>query len=291
MDELKNEMNETIQEINDAVQTEIPAMVEEQPEEKKPFPWLLVVVGVLVIIAVVVALVFIFGGDDKLPETSEASEVSEVSIEVSEEESHVLVENPKDFKELKKQNEDIYAWITVDGTKVDYPVCQSPEGVSDDDYYLHRGLDKEYLFAGTIYTQKSYNKKDFSDRVTLVYGHSMLNKTMFGSLHSFADKSFFDAHDTITVYTEGHILTYKIVSTFVYTDDHLLLCYDNFKKDDVWDWFRGFIANPVGRPEAFSRPVEMDTNSKIITLSTCMSANGNTRYLVNGVLVDDQWTY
>lgn len=36
-------------------------------------------------------------------------------------------EIPVDFTALQEKNPDIYAWIKIDGTTVDYPVCQNNE--------------------------------------------------------------------------------------------------------------------------------------------------------------------
>ena len=70
------------------------------------------------------------------------------------------------FKKLIKINSDIYAWIYVPGTRIDYPVAQSQES---DDHYLKYNFKNEPEFAGCIYTEKA-NKKDFSDPNTVFYG-------------------------------------------------------------------------------------------------------------------------
>jgi len=62
-----------------------------------------------------------------------------------------------DFKKLIKINSDIYAWIYVPGTRIDYPVAQNQE---DDTHYLKYNFKNEPEFAGCIYTEKA-NKKDF----------------------------------------------------------------------------------------------------------------------------------
>lgn len=87
--------------------------------------------------------------------------------------------NTVDFAALWEQNEDVYAWITVPGTLVDYPVLQHP---SDDEYYLHHTIDHVEGLPGSIYSE-TVNAKDFTDMNTILYGHNMKNDTMFGSLH------------------------------------------------------------------------------------------------------------
>lgn len=79
--------------------------------------------------------------------------------------------NPVNFKKLQSQNDEIYAWIQVDGTEVNYPIVQS---TVDDEFYLtHSAYDKSWLASGAVFTQ-SQNTTTFNDSVTLVYGHNGL---------------------------------------------------------------------------------------------------------------------
>ena len=73
--------------------------------------------------------------------------------------------NPVNFKKLQSQNDEIYAWIQVDGTEVNYPIVQS---TVDDEFYLtHSAYDKSWLASGAVFTQ-SQNTTTFNDSVTLV---------------------------------------------------------------------------------------------------------------------------
>ena len=79
------------------------------------------------------------------------------------------MENPIDFDSLTAQYPDIYAWIRIPGTKVDYPIVQR-EG--DNGYYLNHTIDGKKKTEGSIYTE-DYNSKDFGDANTVIYGHNM----------------------------------------------------------------------------------------------------------------------
>lgn len=84
------------------------------------------------------------------------------------------VENPIDFAKLQKQNDEIYAYIKIDDTKVDCPIVQSG---SDDAFYLrHKAEDKSWSASGAIYTEVA-NSKDFDDFVTVIYGHNGYSDT------------------------------------------------------------------------------------------------------------------
>ncbi|MCR5836808.1 MAG: class B sortase [Lachnospiraceae bacterium] len=209
-----------------------------------------------------------------------------VSTEVVEPSTTQIPDNPINFKKLKKKNSDIHAWINIPGTDIDYPVAQSSYD-EDDNFYLNHGINKKYEFAGTIYTQK-LNSIYFKDPVTVLYGHNMLNGTMFAQLHKFKDPKFFKKHDTIYIYIPKHILTYKIVSAYIYDDRHILNTFNfNTKKG-----MKAYVKS-INNPKSISQNVREDfkaaTSDKIITLSTCTSVDSQ-RYLVQGVLINDETT-
>lgn len=195
-----------------------------------------------------------------------------------------LAENPIDFDTLKETNNEIYSWIYVPDTNINYPVCQS---MSDDNFYIDHDVYKNYSFAGTIYSQVC-NKKDYSDRVTLLYGHNMADHSMFADLHKFEDSDFFEAHDKFYVYTPDRKLTYKVVSAFVYDDRHIMNSFD-FSKDDVFQEYLDLIISPRSVTKNVREDVQLDLNSKILTLSTCLDS-GEGRYLLQGVLINDEKT-
>ena len=209
---------------------------------------------------------------------------AEASVPDSTEE--VLPVNPIDFEELQGINKDLYAWLKIPNTVIDYPVAQSCN--DDDNYYLHHDYRGNYDFAGTIYSQR-HNTKYFVERVTVLYGHNMLDGSMFAGLHQFSDPEFFEENDTIYVYIPGHILTYKVFAAYDYDDRHIMNSFE-FYKDDVYEQYLKDCLNPHSANAMVREGVELDLSSKILTLSTCHDYNSSLRFLVQGVLVDDQRT-
>ncbi len=195
-----------------------------------------------------------------------------------------LRENPIDFTSLKEKNEDIYAWIEVPNTNINYPIVQSRV---DDNFYLNRGIDKKYLFAGMIYSQ-SMNSLDFYDPVTVLYGHNMNNGTMFQNLHKFQNKEFFEKNDHFYVYTKNNIYTYKIVSAFKYDNRHIMNSFD-FNIISQLAEFQNTVTNPDSLLKNVRTDVDVNYNSKILVLSTCIG-DKRSRYLVCGVMIDDEKT-
>lgn len=197
-----------------------------------------------------------------------------------------LRDNPIRFDELQALNSSVYAWVYVPDTGVDYPILQSASD-EDDNYYLHRNIYRLYEYQGTVYTQKG-NSKDFTDRVTVVYGHNMLNDSMFSNLDMFLDKEFFDAHPQFFIYTPGHILTYEIVSAHQYDKRHILNSFD-FSDDAVFEEWLAMAQDPKTVVKNVRSGIELTTDSRIVILSTCIQ-RGAARYLIQGVLISDEPT-
>lgn len=230
------------------------------------------------------------------PSLSETSFFEEESLEPATEEETVntfgyeIAETPDvttlSFDELMEINPDIYAWIYIPGTNVDYPVAQSIAD-GDDTFYLSHNIYRQYQFSGTIYSEIQ-NSPAFDDPVTVLYGHNMLNGSMFATLHYFEDEDFFRENNTIFIFTKDRLLTYLIYSAYTYDDRHILNSF--VMSDDVSH--QEYIDSTL-EPRSYNmnirEGVDVNLDSKILTLSTCSNgSNGTTRYLVQGVLVNDE---
>ncbi len=202
-----------------------------------------------------------------------------------------LEEYPYDFNYLTSQNDEIYAWIKIDDTNVDYPISQSK---TDDEFYLkHNSADKEYSSSGAIYTE-SCNATDFSDPVTVIYGHNGYGTSMFTTLHKFEDEDFFNSHEYYNIWLDGRKLTYQIISAFRYDNRHLLNAFNVSDPDDLY-LFQQLVLNPDSEVKNVRTDldVDIDDDSNIVVLSTCVSYIANReqyRYLVASVLVKDEAT-
>ncbi len=196
-----------------------------------------------------------------------------------------LPENPIDFDSLQERNDDIYGWIEIPNTQINYPIVQSWE--EDDSFYLDHNIDKQYDINGSIYTEK-LNNLAFTDPNTLIYGHNMLDGSMFQNLHKFRNREFFDKNKYIYIYTRGHILKYEIFAAYKSDNRHILNSYD-FSDKKVYAEYLEAAQNPKSL-EVNTRECEITEDDRIITLSTCIGNEKNYRYLVQGVLIDDTLT-
>ncbi|MBQ9227796.1 MAG: class B sortase [Eubacterium sp.] len=270
-------------------ENEVARPEEEEQEEKKkrrPLAILLIFLGVLLLIGgAVYTGIYLYSVFEPEPEpptvaTTAATEGTTVDNRV---------ENPIDFAALQAENDEQYAWIKVPGTNVDYPICQSR---TDDEFYLkHKASDKTWSEPGAVFTQR-HNSLDFTDRVTLVYGHNGYSDKMFATLHYFDKEDFFNEHEVFYIYTPTSIKTYEIISVFKYDDRHIMNSFD-FQNDEVFLDFLNMIRQPdstlVHTRDSFTQ--ELTTDDRVVILSTCIWRQNGVRFLVCGVLINDEETY
>ncbi len=138
-------------------------------------------------------------------------------------ESSGPVEKAIDLESYKSECPDVYAWIEVPGTDVDYPIayCEDAEEPFWFTHDIHGNPDE----SGMIITD-CLNTKDLSDPMTLIYGQNPDDDTMFAQLHAFRDAQFFEDHDHVNIYLEDAQLVYRIYACYTGSSDHLFAAYD-----------------------------------------------------------------
>lgn len=212
----------------------------------------------------------------------ETEAATEVETDILAQLGITVPEKNLDWEELWETNEHIYAWIYVPNTNVDYPVLQHP---TDDSYYLNYNLDGSKGYPGCIYTEHKYNSTDWTDFNTLLYGHNMKNGTMFKTLHYFEDSTFFEENRYIYIYTPDYVYVYDIFAAYVYDDTHIGATYNQEYESRCQDYIDD-VFSIRDMSAHFRDGVEVTTESKLVTLTTCISGKPNNRYLVQGVLVN-----
>ena len=182
-----------------------------------------------------------------------------------------------DFAELRKENPDIYAWISIPDTNIDYPVVQH---ATDNTYYLEHNLDGSKGYPGCVYSEKE-NGKEFTDLQTVLYGHNMRNGTMFHDLKYFLEDEFLSQHPYIYIYTDNATYIYKIFAAYEYGDEHLLhaLSYDT--QEDIQQY-----VDEIAKYNVQGEALDISIESNILTLSTCIRDKNDKRLLVQGILME-----
>ncbi len=188
-----------------------------------------------------------------------------------------------DFQTMQSDiNGDIYGWIYIPGTNIDYPILQHE---SSDSYYLNYNLDGTKGYPGCIYTEK-LNQKDFSDFNTLIYGHNMKNGSMFHDLHRYKEEAFWRESPYVYVYLPGRALRYEIFAAYAYDDRHILYSFD-FNSSEGRREYLEELVKASGAGGLFNEDVTLGEDSRILTLSTCIGGKSNNRFLVQAVLTEE----
>ena len=186
---------------------------------------------------------------------------------------------PIDFATLQSRYPDAYAWIHIEDTKIDYPIMQSS---GDQTYYLTHTIDGDVRTEGSIYTE-NLNSKDFSDPMTVIYGHNMRNGSMFQNLHKFEDRSFFNEHNEILIYTPEKVLHYRVFAAYTADDSHILRKND-FSDTNIFTLYINSVLNQRSMSANIDSSLDITAQDKLITLSTC-NGNSSERYVVQAVLL------
>lgn len=195
----------------------------------------------------------------------------------------VIPEKNISFEQLRETNEDIYAWIYIPETKVDYPVLQNAD---DDEYYLMHNLDGSYGYPGCIFTQM-LNERTFEDYNTVLYGHNMKDGSMFRTLHYYQNEEFFYNNPYIYIYTENDVLVYQIFAAYNAGDEHILNTYD-LTTEEGFAAYLETIKSSASLGGYIRNDVEVLAQNHIITLSTCTDRSDE-RFLVQAVLINDEF--
>jgi sortase B len=218
--------------------------------------------------------------DNTSDKTEDTSNVSVTDDTTSGSGTSASFSSPIDFESLQASNEDIYAWISIPDTKVDYPIAQHP---TDDSYYLNHGADGIYSEYGCPYTELCDSNK-FIEFNTVIYGHNMNDGSMFGALHDYEDEDFFKDHRTIYIYTKDHTYTYTVFAAVMYSDAHIPYYYDDDYEEDRNAFLESLQTDIVEDRSIYYEDMDVTSDSKIVTLSTCDRKLRDNRFLVVAVM-------
>lgn len=174
------------------------------------------------------------------------------------------------------KNTDMIGWMTIPGTKINYPVMQTPD---NKDYYLYRDFNKKSSTAGCLYVREECDVFKPSDNLT-IYGHKKNDGTMFAALHNYKKKSFWEENRYITFDTLKERQTFEVMSVFITTASvgegfsyHLFVdAHTEEQFDEFVDTCKDLALYDTG--------VDAQMGDKFITLSTCDFGRTNGRLVV-----------
>ena len=181
-------------------------------------------------------------------------------------------ENPS-LQQLQKINPDVIGWLTVDDTKIDYPVVQGETNME----YINKAVDGSFSLSGSLFLDYR-NEKDFNDFYSLIYGHHMEGEVMFGSLPDFQEEAFFEQHTSATVFLPDSTKKIEIFAC-VHTDAYDSIVF-NPKRNDAKE--REEVLNRIKEKAIQYRDTKWKQGDKLIGMSTCYDTTTNGRIIVFG---------
>ncbi len=259
--------------------------------------WVLKVLIVLFSLALIVSLLKIyFWAQDNKKIANITKEINEIVTPIPIEEEGELINPPEDkandywdyvklpfyevdFTALKEKNPDTVAFIHMQGNNINYPVVQT----DNNDYYLKHAYDKSKNSAGWVFMDYRNNITTLSDN-TVIYGHGRLDETVFGSLKNALTANWQANKENYVIWltTEKENLVFQIFSIYTIPSENYYIETDFSNSTEKEKWL-----NTMKERNTTSFDTSVNTNDKILTLSTCQNNNGG-RIVVQAKLIKRQ---
>ena len=177
-------------------------------------------------------------------------------------------EDGPSFAALRAVNPDVCAWVTLDGTGVDYPVVQGTDNLT----YVNTDVYGNFSLSGSIFLD-SRCAPDFTEGYGLLYGHHMVNGQMFGDLEKYQDAAFLREHRTGTLLLPDGACTLEVFACLLVpaSEEHIFRP-ERWQEDvsPLLDWAEGeaLCWETTDRPQ------------RVLAMSTCSSAYTDARTVV-----------
>lgn len=182
------------------------------------------------------------------------------------------------LQEKREENEDTVGWLTIQGTKIDYPVMYTPQ---DPEKYLHLGFDQKYSFAGLPFIDANCSLDPESDNL-IIYAHNMLDGSMFRSLMKYEEKSYWQQHPTVKLDLWDEEREYEVLAAFrdrVYYKTENCFKFYKFIDAESEDSYREAI-DYYKTHACYDTGVTAQPGDRLITLVTCAYHTDNGRFVV-----------
>ena len=180
------------------------------------------------------------------------------------------------LQEQYEKNPDLAGWLTIPGTRIDYPVMYSPD---EPERYLHANFEVSYSFAGLPFIDAACDPESGN---RIVYAHNMLDGSMFRTLLKYQQKDFWQRNPVISFNTLYEEQEYEVVAAFydkVYkksdTNFKFYQFYDTSDQssfDEAMAYYREHALYDTG--------VTAQCGDLFLTLVTCAYQTENGRFVV-----------
>lgn len=205
------------------------------------------------------------------------------------------------LESINPEYSDSCAWITIDGTNVDYPVVHPDVQtfveeqdkdktymdalVSADSYFLHKGMDNDYSVNGTIFSDAvdvALDSEDIND-VTAIYGHHMKSGKMFRDVDYYRSQSYADAHPFGVIYTDdgyAYKVSFFAANVISGSDSSSIQVSDFTSEDEFNEYYNNIEKNSLIK----MNDVDLEFGDKVVVLVTCDYSEDNARLALYGKL-------
>lgn len=182
-----------------------------------------------------------------------------------------------EYAEIYAENDDLWGWLKIEGTEIDYPIMHTPNAP---EYYLHRDFQGNYASMGVPFLDAACYD---TCQNYLIYGHNMKNGTMFAPILAYTEEDFYTEHQFIqldTMYEHG---TYTVIAAFysqVYerddTDVFRYYRYTDLSDEAVFNDY----TEQIRATALYDTDFELASSDTLLTLSTCSYHTENGRFVV-----------
>lgn len=188
--------------------------------------------------------------------------------------SHMDDLRKMDLDALRQVNPDVIGWILLPDTNINYPVVQG----QDNEQYLEITWDGQENPSGSIFLEV-LNQADMTEFHTILYGHNMINNTMFAPLREFSTLEHWKNHPYVYLITETGILRYEIYSAYQADVEG-----DTYKVGMQQDRTKQKYIDFTLEQSVIDTGITPAITDRILTLSTCSGMGYTTRWVVHARL-------
>jgi len=183
------------------------------------------------------------------------------------------------FADLQQINSDVFGWLTVYGTNIDYPVVQGQDNIR----YVNTDARGRHALSGAIFLD-ARSDPNFTDFSSIVYGHHMENNVMFGEIGLFADRDYFNAREHGMLYFNGreHGLDFF---AFVHADAYDTSVFRVRITDE--DDQQAYLDMLLDIAIHVRSDVSVTTEDRIVLFATCTPNATNGRDILIGKITDE----
>ena len=190
-----------------------------------------------------------------------------------------------DFRALKEENPEIFAWLYIPDTSIDAPVAQSGES---DEYYASHNITKENDENGALYIEAA-NLTSMCDFNTVIHGNTAEDgeSGLFAELYQFSDPDYFDSHEQMYLYLEDNVLTYEIFAAYERENNSLIRTYDFTYLSGCDQFLKDMYGIRSMNMMIRSGWEDVTPYHFLVTLTTSRGKDSDSQFIVLAALIED----